>query len=78
MAEPRILSATIGDEAALARVAAIMGPQSTSQRILDEVARRRADGETVVVYDVVTTSGKLMLVGPPEAADGGAPEARVH
>lgn len=66
MSGPKILSASIGDETVLARVAAIMGPQSTSQQILDELARRRAAGETVIVYDVVTSTGKTMLVGPPD------------
>jgi len=64
MSQPRILSAALADEAKIARVAKIMGPSSTSQQIVDELARRRADGETVVAYDVVTNAGPMTIVGP--------------
>ena len=59
-----MLSAEIADETRLERVAGIIGDASTTRQALSEAARRRAAGEDVMIYQVTTTLGMTLVVGP--------------
>ena len=50
------------------RIADIIGPFSAAARALKDVARRRAEGEDVMIY----RSLSLWLVGPPPSARSAA------
>ena len=62
----RNVTASIADEAVLARVANIIGDRSAASLALAEAHRRREAGENVVIFQ----AGETLVVGPAPAPSG--------